>query len=396
MRDLARVLALAGLIVTPLAARAESDPATATPLSELEVVAKPKPQPTPLSELDVVIARKPPTVLSGIEVKATPTCLPPRSPVDEEAPAPRLVSTYPARGQTVQPGYVVLRLTFDLPMACRGSLSQSLLKACFADDIEIWRESLDRRSLMILCDLQPNAHYELAINRHIPEHFQGLSGREPDEGLFAFETSGGEPVTSKEALVGRDPQLAAIFTAAAGAAVNSPDSATTGVSIVKVQETTKCLEPRNPPDPEVPAPKMVSTFPAQGQTVRPGLLEVRFTFDLPMACMGGVEIKDGSRNPCTELMTQHLTQPWDRHSMRYRCRVEPGKRYVLMINKTRVGDVDHGPWPKMLGLGGKPTEPYELTFWTSNDAPVQTQDEADEQDPLMAALLDGHEPEQAQ
>jgi hypothetical protein len=162
------------------------------------------------------------------------------------------------------------------------------------------------------------------------------------------------------------------------------------MSVVKVQETNRCLQPRDPPDPEVPAPKLVSTFPEQNQTVRPGLIEVRFTFDLPMACVGGVEIKDGSRNPCTDLETEHWSQPWDRHSMRFKCQVEPGKRYILMINKARIA-ANHPPWPKFKGLGGKETQPFELTFWTSNDEPVRTQDEADEQDPLIAAMLEGHE-----
>lgn len=428
MVNLARILVLAVLIAAPLAARAEHDPAAApptaeaaaqpepTPLSELDVVAK---KATPLSELDVVVKRKPPTNLSGVEVKAPPICLPPRSPADQEVPAPKLVSTYPANGQTVRPGYAVLRITFDLPMACRGSLPQSLLTACFADGIEIWHESFDRKSLMIVCDLKPGAHYELGINHRIPEHFQGLSGREPDAGGFSFDTSDEAPVRTAEGLAERDPQLAAMLVASASdprysAAGSEPEvvarPATTNISIVKVQETNRCLKPRNPPDPEVPAPKLVSTFPAQGQTVRPGLLEVRFTFDLPMACVGGVEIKDGTRNPCTDVEiapavvfnhhddhslsnqpgSEHWSQPWDRHSMRFLCQVEPGKRYILMINKTRAV-TNHPPWPKFKGLGGKETEPFELTFWTSHDAPVQTQDEADEQDPLIAALLEGHE-----
>jgi hypothetical protein len=81
--------------------------------------------------------------------------------------------------------------------------------------------------------------------------------------------------------------------------------------------------------------------------------------------------------------------------MRFRCRVEPGKRYILTINKTRIG-ASHGPWPKFQGLGGKATEPYELSFWTSHDAPVETQDEADVEDPLMAARLEGHTANQEQ
>jgi hypothetical protein len=402
---LARIIALAVLIAAPLAARADDDPAAAasaaeaaaqpdpTPLSGVEVVAQPKV--TPLSGLDVVVRRRLPTNLSGVEVQTPPTCLPPRSPADEEVPAPKLISTYPADRQTVRPGYVLLRLTFDLPMACRGSLPQNLLADCFTDGMEIWHESFDRRSLLIVCDLKPRAHYELGINRRIPEHFQGLSGREPDAGGFSFDTSDEAPVETAEGMVGRDAQVAAILAAAASragpaaagseAAVARPVAA--NVSLVTVQETNKCLQPRDPPDPDVPAPKLISTFPAQGQTVRPGVLEVRFTFDLPMACTVGVEVKDATRNPCSDPdLTEHWLQPWNRRSLRVRCRVEPGKRYILMINKPRI-NANHTPLPKLMGLGGKATEPYELTFWTSHGAPVQTQDEADREDPLIAAEL---------
>ena len=36
---------------------------------------------------------------------------------------PRVVSTYPARGAVVRPGLVVMRVTFDQPMACSGRLA---------------------------------------------------------------------------------------------------------------------------------------------------------------------------------------------------------------------------------------------------------------------------------
>jgi hypothetical protein len=309
----------------------------------------------------------------------------------------------------VQPGYAVLRLTFDLPMACRGSLPQNLLAACFSEGIEIWHESFDRKSLMIVCDLKPKTHYELAINRHIPERFQGLSGREPDDGGLSFDTSDEPPVRTAGGLVERDPQLAAMLIAAAANAGPSghgsqlraaAQSATSNVSIVKVQETNRCLQPRDPPDPDVPAPKLVSTFPAQGQTVRPGLLELRFTFDLPMACVGGVTVRGAIFDPCSDgvmaqTRTQHWSQPWDRHSMRFRCKVKPDTRYVVSIN-TLVPNQNLPPWPDFKGLGGKAAGPYELVFTTSHDAPVETEDEADEQDPLMAARLDGREVGQEQ
>jgi hypothetical protein len=379
-----------------------------TPLSGVEVVAKrqPPPDPTPLSGIEVV-AKPRATPLDGLVVTATRICPSPQSPPDKDAPQPNLVSTYPAGGQTVQPGYIVLRLTFDVPMACRGSLPQYLLADCYSDGMEVWHQSADKRSLLILCDLKPNTRYGVSINVRIPQHFRALSGREPQGGGLSFETSGAAPVTTEGGLVERDPQLAVLLNAA-GPGRNARSSQTaeenraqiTEVSTVRVTPAKACLQPRDPPDQDVPAPKLVSTFPAKGQTVRPGLLELRVTFDLPMACTGGVTFRGGGGDPCTDVtmakvhITQHWLQAWDKHTLRLLCRVEPGKRYVMTMNKTVLGQVT--PWPDFKSLGGRKAPPYELTFDASDAPPVQTQEDADVEDPLMAALIEGHETDREQ
>lgn len=400
MHRLARIAVLLALIAAaPLAigrvARAEDRAAAAVSSGETAPPgAASKSASTQVSGLDVVAARKTVTEVEAVEVRGPQTCLPPRSPVDEDAPAPKLVSTYPGHGQTVRPGYAVLRLTFDLPMACRGSLPQALLSACLSQGIEVWRQSVDRRSLLITCNLKPNTHYALDINhvapadRAVAERFQGLSGREPQDAAFSFDTSGEAPVTTAEAMIARDLPLAAMLTAARprpGTKASVQPAADT-VSTLKVEGTNRCLEPRDPPDPDVPAPKLVSTYPAQGQTVRPGLLELRFTFDLPMACRGAVAVKTGAANPCVdkEAGSQHWVQPWDRRTMRFRCRVEPGQSYVVFINTVLPGQT---PWQAFQGLGGKAAAPYELAFTTSEEAPVQTEEEADAQDPQLAQVV---------
>jgi hypothetical protein len=379
--------------------------------------------PTPLSGIDVVAAKAKPTPLSGIEVMAKPratpldglvvsvprTCPSPQSPPDNDAPQPKLVSTYPVDGQTVEPGYLVLRLTFDLPMACRGSLPQHLLAACYSDDRETWHVSADKRSLLILCDLKPNAHYAVSINVRIPEHFRAVSGREPEEGGLSFDTSGAPPITTENGLIGRDLQLAALLRAAgpgmrtsatAEAEAELDEVGITEVAPLQVDEVKTCLQPREPPDKDIPAPKLVSTFPAQGQTVQPGLLELRLTFDLPMACTGGVLVRGTRIDPCTEHtptgapVAQHWRHGWDRHSLRLLCRVEPGKRYVVTLNKTVMNATVS--WPDFKSLGGSKAGPYELTFATSDAAPIQTQEDADVEDPLMAALIEGHEADREQ
>lgn len=173
---------------------------------------------TEVSGVEVVAKRKS-VSLSGVEVNDPVRCLPPRRPADKTVPAPKLVSTYPANGETVQPGYIVLRLTFDLPMACRGSVSTDLLSGCVSTALspgvgiptQVWRETYDRRTLLILCKLKPGTYYEMRFNRDkIWEHFQGLSGREPRASRFAFRTSDEPAVMTVAGLVDRDPGLRAV------------------------------------------------------------------------------------------------------------------------------------------------------------------------------------------
>lgn len=183
-------------------AGAQDQPSTAQ-------AARPAKATTPLSGLDV-LAKRSVTPLSGVDVSPQKTCLDPRDPIDEAAPAPKLVSTYPADGQTVRPGILVLRLTFDLPMACRGSVGTHLWQACVSSGLELWRQSFDKRSLLIACDLKPKTSYDIWINQHAADHFVGLSGQEPGGYHLTFETSDEAPVDNAEEAMRRDPQLAAL------------------------------------------------------------------------------------------------------------------------------------------------------------------------------------------
>ena len=71
-------------------------------------------------------------------------------------------------------------------------------------------------------------------------------------------------------------------TALTGLTVSAARRAT--LSELTVSPPRKCLEPRRPADPDIPPPKVVSTYPAKGAVVRPGVLVLRLTFDLPMGC----------------------------------------------------------------------------------------------------------------
>jgi len=205
MHKVAGVTVLTALIAAaPLATRADDDPATI--VSELVIVAKPKP--TALS--GVVVAAKPRanTTVSGVEVSPAKKCLEPHTPPDPDVPAPRLVSTYPAKDQVVRPGLLVMRLTFDLPMACRGALRAALATTnpCTVDNVQNWILSYDRLNLRILCELRPGKRYGLWVNNHAGQDFQGLGGSKPTAYEMTFVTSKEAPVATVAEAVARDPR----------------------------------------------------------------------------------------------------------------------------------------------------------------------------------------------
>ena len=142
------------------------------------------------------------TALSGVGVTLPKTCLGPRDPPARDEPAPKLLSTYPTSGQVVRPGLMILRLTFDLPMACWPAHSPAHLEGGRPDPcattprVQHWVLLRGRRDWTVLCHLQPKTHYSFQVKT-----FKGLSGRESEPLTLTFYTSDEPPVLAvKEAL----------------------------------------------------------------------------------------------------------------------------------------------------------------------------------------------------
>jgi hypothetical protein len=164
-----------------------------------------------------------PNMISGVEVRAKPRtpvevrarrgCLKARNPADPEVPAAKLVATFPANGAVVRPGYMVLRVTFDLPMACVGLLDRHALTVnpCPAP----LREpviSLDRRTFLTVCHLTAGKHYGMWLR-----NFTNLAGHRSEASELVFETSSEpEVITVQDALL-EDPWLQKVVQPAASA-----------------------------------------------------------------------------------------------------------------------------------------------------------------------------------
>jgi hypothetical protein len=138
-----------------------------------------------------------------------------------------------------------------------------------------------------------------------------------------------------------------------------------------------CLKPSRSGGDWAKRPKVVSTFPAAGTVVRPGILVLRVTFDQPMACAGMLEEDLPFNAPCPGV-THQLLLSLDRMTVRTACVVEPGKRYGAFVDKDTADD------SPFVSLTGGRAHQYELRFSTSAAAPVATVCEALSEDEQTA------------
>jgi len=122
-----------------------------TALSGLEVTVR-KPDPTPMSGVTVAARRS--TRVSELEVTA-PKCPPAAASPDPSAEPPKLLSSYPPEGSTVRGGVVILRLTFDRPMTCKGLLDNADYPNPCPAPLTDPLFSRDRRTFLTICTIDP-------------------------------------------------------------------------------------------------------------------------------------------------------------------------------------------------------------------------------------------------
>jgi hypothetical protein len=172
-------------------------------ISGVEVLAKRRNE---ISGVEVRARRR--NKVSDVEVRESRECLKAQRPPDPDIPAPRLVSTFPAKGSAVRPGFLVLRLTFDLPMACAGLLdNHSVLDNPCPAPLREPVISRDRRTFLTVCRVDKNTHYGLWLN-HRPElRFTSLAGRTSDADELVFDTSDGPPAATVEEAIAEDGWL---------------------------------------------------------------------------------------------------------------------------------------------------------------------------------------------
>jgi hypothetical protein len=139
------------------------------------------------------------------------------------------------------------------------------------------------------------------------------------------------------------------------------------VEELTVTAPKKCLKPINGTW-WTRGPKIVSTFPAKGEVVHPGVVVLRVTFDKPMACAGVFGDDPPFHNPCPGRI-QNMLLSYDRLTVRTACVVEPNTLYGAWISRD-------GEDADFISLTGAPSSQFELRFRTSSEAPVTTVCEA--------------------
>ena len=147
--------------------------------------------------------------------------------------------------------------------------------------------------------------------------------------------------------------------------------APTMISELTVTAAVKCLGADRMANPGS-RPKVVSSFPAKGAVVRPGLLILRLTFDKPMACSGRVLAHLPWLNPCPD-GPQDMLLSYDRRTVRTACAAGPDAHYGVSLNRELDGDA-------FMGQAGLPAETFGLDFTTSSEPAVGSVCEALAQD----------------
>ena len=125
----------------------------------------------------------------------TPT---PVSPITVMPPTdkPKVVATWPASGETIAPGVLVLKVVFDQQMTPRD-FAYGLGTGDKLDCLKTPRLLNDNKTFVLLCTTLPGKTYSVALNPDAPggPAFSNLAENRAEPGALAFTTGTGEPVT---------------------------------------------------------------------------------------------------------------------------------------------------------------------------------------------------------
>lgn len=134
--------------------------------------------------------------LAGAAAAAPPAAAPPLPPttvspltVYPKTEAPKVTHSYPAAGQAIAPGILVLSVTFDQPMLRTGF---DLSPAPGAEPLACLKTPRlldDKKTFVLLCTSEPGKTYKLALNGAAQGGFQNETEHRAEPATLSFTTT---------------------------------------------------------------------------------------------------------------------------------------------------------------------------------------------------------------
>lgn len=115
---------------------------------------------------------------------------------------PKVASSYPAEGQAIPPGVLVLTVAFDQKMDPKGwSYAAAPDGAALPDCVRTPRLLKDDKTFVLLCRVTSGKTYKVALNAEGPggparNRFANQGDNPAQTHILSFEVVKGEPVTT--------------------------------------------------------------------------------------------------------------------------------------------------------------------------------------------------------
>jgi len=129
------------------------------------------------------------------QVRDEPTAVSPVTVMPPTLP-PKVVATYPAEGQTIAPGVLIVKVAFDQQMNPRawnyGVAEGGEPPECTKTP----RLLNDQKTFVLLCRVLSNRTYKVALNGERAGGFANLGDNPAQSHVLTFQVVRGEPVTT--------------------------------------------------------------------------------------------------------------------------------------------------------------------------------------------------------
>jgi len=109
---------------------------------------------------------------------------------------PKLVSTYPAEGETVAPGVLILKVSFDQQMSPSAWNYAPAPGAEPMDCVKTPRLLGDQRTFVLLCRVLANKTYGVTFNAQRPGGFANLGENPALTAALTFKVDSDAPITT--------------------------------------------------------------------------------------------------------------------------------------------------------------------------------------------------------